>query len=170
MEGRVRNLDIVVLSSIIALIQELLGKVPFVIRSYGNEAMRTLIPHIVFVISTIAIITTDSTIFLRIPRTMCHLISGLFVEQTTQIMLDHMVEEKFSAIRWVMLPQVALAAAMAAGVAVPNESVDVFFMTYTAVIWVYLALKLRTHVNEICDVLGIWCFDIVSPHPKSKRD
>jgi len=170
MEGRVRNMDIVVLSSIFALIQELLGKVPAVIRSYGQEAMRTLLPHIAFVISTVLIITIDSTIFLRIPRTMCHLISALFVEQTTQLMLDHMVEENFSAFRWVMLPQIALAAAMAAGVTLSNDAVDVFFTAYTTGLWVYLALKLKVHVYEICDVLGIWCFDIVSPHPKSKRE
>jgi len=170
MEGRVRNLDIIVLSSIFALFLELSGKVPSVIRSYGQEAMRTLLPHVAFVISTVLIITTDSNIFLRIPRTMCHLISGLFVEQTTQLMLDHMVEGKFSAFRWAMLPQVALAVAMAAGVVFSNEAVDVFFIAYTTGLWVYLALKLKVHVYEICDVLGIWCFDIVSPHPKSKRD
>jgi O-antigen ligase len=101
---------------------------------------------------------------------MCHLISALFVEQTTQLMLDHMVEENFSAFRWVMLPQIALAAAMAAGVTLSNDAVDVFFTAYTTGLWVYLALKLKVHVYEICDVLGIWCFDIVSPHPKSKRE
>eukprot|EP00574_Skeletonema_japonicum_P011670 CAMPEP_0201723774 /NCGR_PEP_ID=MMETSP0593-20130828/7689_1 /ASSEMBLY_ACC=CAM_ASM_000672 /TAXON_ID=267983 /ORGANISM="Skeletonema japonicum, Strain CCMP2506" /LENGTH=472 /DNA_ID=CAMNT_0048214907 /DNA_START=100 /DNA_END=1518 /DNA_ORIENTATION=- len=170
MEGRVRNLDIVVVSSILALVQELLGKVPSVIRSYGKEALRTLLPHIVFLISSIWIIMADSTILLRIPRTLCHLFSGLFVEHTTQIMLDHMVEEKFSSFRWVMLPQVALAVAMAAGMVFPNESVDSFFIAYAIGLWVYLAVKIKVHVNEICDVLGIWCFDIVSPHPKSKRD
>ena len=169
MEGRVRNLDIVALGSMFALINELLGKVPSVIRSYGQEAIRTLLPHITFVISTVLIITTDSTIFLRIPRTMCHLISGLFVEQTTQLMLDHMVEEKFSSFRWAMLPQVALAVAMASGVTFSNEAVDIFCIAYATGLWLHLALKLKV-VYEICDVLGIWCFDIVSPHPKSKRD
>ena len=170
MEGRVRNLDIVVLTSIIALIQEVLGKIPSVIRTYGTEAMRTLLPHIAFVISTVLIISNDSTIFLRIPRTMCHLIAGLFVEQVTQLMIDHVVEEKFSAFRWVLLPQVALAAAMTAGVVFTNEALDTFFFAYTATLWVYLVMKLKGQVKEMCDVLGIWCFDIVTPHPKRKKD
>lgn len=174
MEGRVRNLDIVVIASILALIRELLGKVPFVIRSYGKEALRTLLPHVVFLISTTLIVMIDSTIFFRIPRTMCHLISGLFAEHTTQLMLDHMVEERFASFRWVMLPQVVLAATMAAGtaagMAVSTDFVDTFFINYNAVLWVYLAVKFYAYVTEICDVLGIWCFDIVTPHPKSKRD
>lgn len=170
MEGRVRNLDIVIIATILALVQELLGKVPSVIRSYGKEALRTLLPHVVFLISTTLIVMTDSTILLRIPRTMCHLISGLFAEHTTQLMLDHMVEERFASFRWVMLPLVALAAAMTAGMVVSNDFVDTFISNYNAGLWVYLAVKIYVHVNEICDVLGIWCFDIVTPHPKRKRD
>jgi ethanolaminephosphotransferase len=170
LEGRVRNLDIIVLSTIAALIKELLGKVPSVIRLYGREACRSLLPHIAFVISTFVIITMDPAILLRIPRTMMHLISALFVEQTTQLMLDHMVEEKYAAFRWPLLPQVALAVAMAAGVPFSSEALDIFFISYATGLCVYLALKLKVHVYEICDVLGIWCFDIVSPHPKSKKD
>ena len=170
LEGRVRNLDLIVLTSILALAQEVFGKVLLVVPSYGKEAIRVLLPHVVFVICTIYTLIFDSTIFLRIPRTICHLISGIFVEHTTQLMLNHMVEEKFPAFRWVMLPQVALTLAMAAGVSFSTEAVDNFLISYTAGLWVYLALKLKVHVYEICDVLGIWCFDIVTPHPKSKRD
>ena len=170
LEGRVRNLDIIVLSALIALIQELLGKIPFVIRSYGQTAVRALLPHIVFVISTVTIISIDSTILLRIPRTMLHLISGVFVEQTTQLMLDHMVEERYAAFRWSLLPHVFLASILTAGVKLSSDSVDIYCMTYTTGLWIYLVLKINAIVSEICDVLGIWCFDIVSPHPKRKKD
>ncbi len=170
LEGRVRNLDIIVLSAVIALIQELLGKIPFVIRSYGQTAVRALLPHIAFVISTVVIISVDSTILLRIPRTMLHLISGVFVEQTTQLMLDHMVEERYAAFRWPLLPQVFLASILTSGVQLSSDSVDIYCITYTTGLWIYLVLKIKVLVSEICDVLGIWCFDIVSPHPKRKKD
>jgi ethanolaminephosphotransferase len=170
LEGRVRNLDIIVLSALIALIQEVLSKIPFVIRSYGQTAVRALLPHIVFVVSTVVIISIDSTILLRIPRTMLHLISGVFVEQTTQLMLDHMVEERYAAFRWPLLPQVILASILTAGVQLSSDSVDIYCITYTTGLWIYLVLKIKVLVSEICDVLGIWCFDIVSPHPKRKKD
>ncbi len=105
---------------------------------------------------------------------MCHLISGLFAEHTTQLMLDHMVEERFASFRWAMLPLVVLAAIIAAGTAagmvVSTDFVETYFINYNAALWLYLSLKFYFIVTEICDVLGIWCFDIVTPHPKSKRD
>ena len=171
LEGRVRNLDIIVLSALIALIQEVLGKIPFVIRTYGQAAVRALLPHIAFVVSTVVIISVDSTILLRIPRTMLHLISGVFVEQTTQLMLDHMVEERYAVFRWSLLPHVFLASILTSGVVqLSSDSVDIYCIMYTTGLWIYLVLKIKVLVSEICDVLGIWCFDIVSPHPKRKKD
>jgi hypothetical protein len=97
---------------------------------------------------------------------MMHLISGLFTEQTTQLMLDHMVEEKYEVRkRWCLLPQVLIAMWMTAGLS-SVESLDAFLLVYTTGLWVYLGFKIRVYIHEICDVLGIYCFDIVTPHPK----
>ena len=97
-----------------------------------------------------------------------HLISGLFTEQTTQLMLDHMVEDNFEIRkRWCLLPPVFLAVMMGMG-GVSSSSVDTILLVYTTGLWVYLAFKIRVQLYEICDVLGIWCFDILTPHPKKQ--
>ena len=102
---------------------------------------------------------------------MMHLTSGLFTEMTTQIMLDHMVEEDFEVRkRWCLIPQVLLALWTMSGVSYSVEMFDSILLVYTTGIWVYLAFKIRVQIYEICDVLGIYCFDIVSPHPKRNSE
>jgi len=166
MQGRVRNMDLVVLAAVVSLVQEVVLKTGSVVRKYGVQSLRTMLPHLLLVSSTYAIVHCDPTIFLRCPRTMMHLISGLFTEQTTQLMLDHMVEEEYEVRkRWCLLPQVLIAIWMTAGLS-SVESLDAFLLVYTTGLWVYLGFKIRVYIHEICDVLGIYCFDIVTPHPK----
>ena len=171
LDGCVRNMDLIVVASVVGLVQEVTLKAVFVTRTYGLQALRTLVPNALFSLSTIAIVRMDPSILLRIPRTMLHLTSGLFVEQVTQLMLDHMVEENFEVRRrFVMIPQVCIAATMMMeGMHISTQAVDTFFLVYTTGLWVYLAFKVRLQVYEICDALGIYCFDIVTPR-KSKNE
>eukprot|EP01082_Thalassiosira_pseudonana_P005003 g4080.t1 g4080 contig15:297891-299459(+) len=163
--GRVRNMDLIVLSTVLALFQEVTLKVLFVIRGYGISTLRTILPHAMLVISTLVLINYDDTVMLRRPRTVMHLVSGLFVEQTTQLMLDHMVEEEYKVLkRFCMYPMMALALAAFDGGLVSVEATDAFLLAYATGVWVYLAFKIRVQIYEICDVLGIWCFDIVTPY------
>ncbi len=64
------------------------------------------------------------------------------------------------------MPQVVVAVWMTAGLSFSVESLDAFLLVYTTGLWVYLGFKIRVYIYEICDVLGIYCFDIVTPHPK----
>ncbi|KAL7464987.1 hypothetical protein ACHAXS_005315 [Conticribra weissflogii] len=163
--GRIRNMDLVVLSSVLALLREIALKIHFVLRTHGAHALRTLLPHAILVGGFLVLLHRDPTLFLRRPRTTMHLVSGLFVEQTTQLMLDHMVGEEFLVRRrWCLAPLVILA-----GSHLSVELMDAALLAYATGLWVYLAFKIRVTVYEICDVLGIWCFDIVTPHPKRKR-
>jgi len=163
--GRVRNMDLIVLSTVLALFQEVTLKVLFVIRGYGISTLRTILPHAMLVISTLVLINYYDTVMLRRPRTVMHLVSGLFVEQTTQLMLDHMVEEEYKVLkRFCMYPMMALALAAFDGGLVSVEATDAFLLAYATGVWVYLAFKIRVQIYEICDVLGIWCFDIVTPY------
>ena len=168
LEGRVRNMDLIIFASIAGLAQEVVLKSIFVVRTYGMQTLRTLLPNVLLVVSTLAMVHYDSTILLRRPRIMMHLISGLFTEMTTQLMLDHMVEENFEVRkRWCLFPQVILAACLMLGVsALSIELLDTILLVYTTGLWVYLAFKIRVQIYEICDVLGIYCFDIVTQHPK----
>ena len=168
LEGRVRNMDLIIFASIAGLAQEVVLKSIFVVRTYGMQTLRTLLPNVLLVVSTLAMVHYDSTILLRRPRIMMHLISGLFTEMTTQLMLDHMVEENFEVRkRWCLFPQVILAACLMLGVSTLSiELLDTILLVYTTGLWVYLAFKIRVQIYEICDVLGIYCFDIVTQHPK----
>ena len=168
MEGRVRNMDLIIFASIAGLAQEVVLKSIFVVRTYGMQTLRTMLPNVLLVVSTLAMVHYDSTIFLRRPRIMMHLISGLFTEMTTQLMLDHMVEENFEVRkRWCLFPQVILAASLMMGVSTLSiDLLDTILLVYTTGLWVYLAFKIRVQIYEICDVLGIYCFDIVTRHPK----
>mmetsp|Transcript_465 Transcript_465/g.888 ORF Transcript_465/g.888 Transcript_465/m.888 type:complete len:505 (-) Transcript_465:189-1703(-) len=166
LQGRVRNMDLIILASIIGLAQEVFFKTFFVTRAYGFQTLRTAVPNLLLVSSTLTMIHLDQTLLLRIPRVMMHLISGLFTEQTAQLMLDHMVgEDSEIRKRWCLFPLVVLAAVMTC-LSVPPAALDQTLLAYTAALWVYIAFKIRVQLYEICDVLGIWCFDIVTPHPK----
>ncbi|KAL7522978.1 hypothetical protein ACHAWX_007756 [Stephanocyclus meneghinianus] len=175
LKGRVRNLDLIVLSSVLALCQEVALKATFVIRKHGIGTIKSLIPHALLVVSSIVLIAYDDTLLVRSPRTVMHLIAGLFVEQTTQLMLDHMVEEEFSVTkRFSLYPLVALAAVMVGfdghvSKFMSAQAFDAFLLAYTTGLWVYLAFKIRVLIYEICDVLGIWCFDIVTPYETRLR-
>jgi ethanolaminephosphotransferase len=166
MHGRVRNMDLVVLSALVSLIQEVVLKTSSVVCKYGVQTLRTTTPHLILVASTLVMVHFDSTIFLRNPRTMLHLISGLFTEQTTQLMMDHMVDEEYEVgKRWCAFPQVFLAVWIMTELS-SMQAVDTFLVVYTSGLWVYLAFKISVQICEICDVLGIYCFDIVTVHPK----
>jgi len=168
LQGRVRNMDLVVLATVICLIQEVALKTTFVVRTHGLQTLRTTVPNLLLVTSILAMLRFDPTLFLRNPRIMMHLISGLFTEQTTQLMLDHMIKDNFEIRkRWCLLPPVFLAVMMGVG-SVSSSSVDTILLVYTTGLWVYLAFKIRVQLYEICDVLGIWCFDILTPHPKKQ--
>lgn len=165
--GTFRNMDIIVLAAVLALTQEIVVKAVYVVRVYGTSTLVNLLPNVVLVGGTAAALVLDPELFARCPRTMMHLIAGLFVEQTTQLMLDHMVCESYSPFRrWTLLPLVAMVTFIQPMLSV--EGVDGFYLAYTTGLWVYLAFKIQVCVHEICGVLGIWCFDIVTPRGNSK--
>ena len=171
LEGRVRNMDLIVMASVIGLFQEVSLKMLFVARKYGVHVLWTTVPNFLMMACTLTMVTLDPTLLLRRPRTMMHLIAGLFTEQTTQLMLDHIVEERYEVHkRWSLLPQVILAGSMLMGKGFQAEILDTILFVYTTGLWVYLIFKMRVQIFEICDVLGIWCFDITTPHPKKQLE
>jgi ethanolaminephosphotransferase len=171
MQGRVRNLDLIVLASVVGLFREVGEKMFSVARRYGVTSLWTTVPNFLMMASTLVMVHFDPTLLLRRPRTMMHLIAGLFTEQTTQLMLDHIVEENYEVQkRWSLLPQIILAGSMMMGHSFPVEVLDTMLFVYTTGLWVYLVFKIRVQIFEICDVLGIWCFDITTPHPKRQVD
>lgn len=167
LQGRVRNMDLIIMASVVGLFREVIEKMFCVARRYGVQTLWTTMPNFLMMASTLIMVHFDPALLLRRPRTMMHLIAGLFTEQTTQLMLDHIVEERYEVLkRWSLLPQVILAVSMMMGNSVSLEVLDTILFVYTTGLWVYLVFKIRVQIFEICDVLGIWCFDITTPHPK----
>jgi ethanolaminephosphotransferase len=171
LQGRVRNMDLIVMASVFGLFQEVGLKMIFVSRKYGFQTLWTTMPNFLMMASTLTMVYFDPTLLLRRPRIMMHLIAGIFTEQTTQLMLDHIVEENyFVTKRWSLFPQLILAGSMAMGRSFSSDVLDTILFVYTTGLWVYLVFKIRVQIFEICDVLGIWCFDITTLHPKRQLD
>ena len=170
MHGRVRNMDVYAFAFFTGFIWQSTPKLTSVVRTKGLQSLRTLVPNLLLVTSTVVMLHCDPNLMLRSPRTMVHLISGLFAEQTTQMMLDHMGDEEFEVRqRWPLFPYVLLAGwMMMTGSVFSANTLDAILLAYTTGLWVYLAFKFSVQISEMCDVLGIWFFDIVTPHPKAK--
>lgn len=161
--GEVRNLDVMVLMTIILLMREMIEKAIFVARTYGRHAIVTLLPIISFVVLMISVGYKHDHIFARNPRTCFHLCSLLFCEMVTQLMLNRTTSTRFNPIRLVLVPLIIL-------LVVPmtkNQHHD-FVTIYTVALGMFLLFKVRIVIHEMCDVLGIWCFDIVTPYYKEE--
>lgn len=167
--GRVRNLDLIVLAAVLALAQEVLVKVVQMLRSHGSRVLRTTAPIALLVAIVFLLLRREPTLLLRSPRVVLHLVNGLFTEQTTQLLLCHVVGERYRLRdRWCLLPPLGLAV-LATAVPLAPESMDTLLLICAAGVWVYLAFKIRVQLYEVCDVLGIWCFDIVTPYPRQTK-
>lgn len=162
-----RNADLVVLASCIGFFQEMLLKMTFTIGKYGYQAFLDVLPVMAVSIATLVIGYYDRNIWLNMPRTSLHLVAALIVEMVTEMMRMHISQQKFRPFgRWLIAPLLILAAIIVAsnanGFATPSW-IGNYVMIYTAAACTYLFMKLGIVVDEICRVLNIWCFDIVTP-------
>jgi hypothetical protein len=48
--------------------------------------------------------------------------------------------------------------------------IQYWILAYTFGLGAYLVMKVVLVIHEICNVLGIWCFDIVTPHPNKRGE
>ena len=166
---RFRNSDIQVAIACFGFLQEILLKANMVARKYGKKTLLNLLPFALLLFSTLLIGYLDLEIWLRMPRTSVHLCSGLFVEMTTQIMLDHITEEIYQPFRWTLLPMLLLLVLVGTTQLSAGTSTDHYILVYASALWTYLFWKIKLVIHEICSVLSIWCFDIITPRSKQKE-
>jgi hypothetical protein len=126
-------------------------------------------PFIMLIVTTLLIGYLDADVFLRMPRTAVHLCSGLFVEMTTQLMLDHITAEIYQPFRWTLVPMLLLVGLIGTEQLSAGSVTDEFMLIYASAVWTYLMLKIKFVIDEICAVLNIWCFDITTPNGSNKR-
>lgn len=175
----ITNLDVLLSVMVYLSVQELVLKIISVVSRHGWRSLDGLLPMLSLVALSVLIFGSDGAdaVLTRNPRLYLNLCSALFVEMTTALMLDHMLDTKFRPFRWCLAPLLVWGACVVAssGVVSSNDNNDAFaftkdadvqdrfFRTYAFVVVVFLACKIRVVVHEMCDVLGIWCFDIVNP-------
>jgi len=158
-----RNCDIQVFMACFGFVQETFTKAFFVAKKYGLESLVNLLPFFTLMLCTFMVGMYDPQIWIRMPRTTIHLISGLFVEMSAQLMLDHISNERYQPLRWVLIPLVGLTMLVATNQVHASTHTDDFMLVYTSALWSFLLFKMTLIIHEICTVLNIWCFDIVTP-------
>lgn len=175
----VRNADLLILASSIGFVQETALKIVGVARQHGIGVALTLLPFATLAICSLSIGSwtaldedddSSSSLWISMPRTCLHLCAILFVEMTTALMLAHVSNEFYTSFRWTLLPLVVLAFLMALPGSLDSSGFLFFFsspqeylIAYTYGAAVFLIMKTAVIIHEISSLLGIWCFDIVTP-------
>lgn len=162
-----QNYNIIVLATMLSAIREVTTKIVGVMMKYGLKTTKDLAPIIALMTLSLLIVKTDSEVFMRNERCCIHLVAMLFVEMVTRLMLDHTSGEKFQPFRKVLVP-LFLIHCIVGDMYFMYSQVDRFIWWYTAFLFVYSAFTFKIVINEICDLLGIWCFDIVTPKKKKQ--
>lgn len=165
-DWKLRNCDLIALAVTLCTVQEVLFKSYDVIRN-GKGSLEALIPMFALGFCFFSIGYEDPNIWLDIPRTSLHLACFLFVEMSTELMLAHTTAQKFVAMRWQPVPLILIT--FWVEFFGNTEGLQSVIMAYTAFMGAYLVMKFRCVIREICNVLGIWCFDIVTPYYSAQK-
>jgi len=159
-DQELRNLDFIVIFTLLGGLQEIAFKTTQVFKKHPGS-LSSLFPFAVFASSFILMGRKDPMVWLSIPRTGMHLAMTLFFEMTTALMLAHMTNQKFELFRWQQLPLVALTVVMLA-FDIDAELLKYWISAYAWSIGSYVVMKVVLVIQESCNVLNIWCFDIVT--------
>lgn len=160
---KMTNAEIQVCMATFGFVQETCSKSMWVAYKYGLKSVWELLPFFTLCVSTLWIGMVQPDIFVNMPRTTLHLISGLFVEMCAQLMLNHISHSPFQPFRWVLLPLCILTLLVALNMVQHGEYTNEFLMIYASALWAFLLFKMTLVIHEICAVLRIWCFDICTP-------
>jgi hypothetical protein len=188
----------IVLASSIGFIQECTIKFFDVVSKTGLRSLLSLVPFVIvgtcFLVIGMCTAVANSSggiqnkmLWLRMPRTSLHLCSSLFVDMTTDLMFHHITSQPYqlSTRCWILFPLVGLCSyvimtttvlLLSSPSSVPDDDdsygyryFDDFILIYSTIAATYVAMKFHLVIREICIVLDIWCFDIVSAKPSLAR-
>lgn len=160
-----RNADLLVVASSFGILQEMLLKVAFVAQKYGRQTIVTLLPFATLLSCFVIVGRTNLDIWMDSPRTSLHLCATLFAEMVTELMLKHTTQQAYQSLRWILSPLILLTAAVATGYLPAGDRAQDVLLVYSTAAFIYLAMKTSLVIHEICTLLNIWCFDIVTPRP-----
>ena len=166
------NFEMLLCTALACAAQELILKSVTVIPKYGFDALKNIVPKFVILIAMPLVYNLPIAADLAMhPRTCCILYGVIFVEGVCALMCDHMTHQAFQLRqRRVLFPLVLLLIAGYLGVIPSKEKFVMLVQGYTVVASLYLVAKLTIIINEITAILGIWCFDIVTPRNKPEAN
>jgi len=156
----IRNLDCVCIALILIFAIEVFSKLSTVIRSTKSySTLLSLLPLLTLVTLSSLVVIHNPNIFLQNPRTCLHLSCLLFCEIDTQLMLDHMTNQEHQPYRLCLLPILCFF------LLPKNDDLSQysFLLLYTIGMAVYMGMKVRLVIWEMCHAMRIWFFDIVTP-------
>jgi ethanolaminephosphotransferase len=166
---RVRNVDLIFYLCVVWLIQEEALKIYKVGRKYGGAACETLIPYLLLMAASTHIGLNHPEFLERNTRVCLNLVSALFAEMVIQLMLDHMCKERYNPYRFTLVPLCVLVILLHFNSS-DESMVDDYVLMYCVAAWTFLFMKVRMIIHEMCSLLGIRCFDIVTPFPADKAN
>jgi len=175
------HVELLISITLIMTIREIIFKIYAVMfqpLSNGLSKLLSLLPFFTLVLLTLLIGYMDIPLMERNFTLFLHLISALFVEMVTSMMLDHLTKQPYTCFRLILIPYGILTGLVILhqqGFLVEetstfyftnnniNHILDMYVAIYTTMVLVYLFIKGRIIIHEICMILGIYCFDIVTP-------
>lgn len=159
---KICNLDLICMTALTAFVQETFMKIATVVRKTKSfSCLLSLIPILSLSVFSLVIFgTTHPHLFIENPRLCLHLVGLLFCEMVTQLMLDHMTSSNYQPFRYCLLPFLLFF--------VSNND-NSLLLSYTVAVAVFFFFKVRAVIWEICNVLGIWCFDIQTPFKQEEE-
>ena len=171
-----RNCDLVVIAASIGFVQEIVMKVYTVGKKHGfYQSLQDLLPIIVLCVSFGLIGYYQPTILWNMPRTCLAIVSIVFTEMTTQLMLCYVTKQFYSPYqRYLLVPLLLLVLYVVVigttttttttdtdtSSTVMYMDTDTYLLMYMSGSFVYLAFKIVLVIHEICSVLQIQCFSI----------
>jgi|AntRauTorckE5430_2_1112549.scaffolds.fasta_scaffold07156_1 ethanolaminephosphotransferase len=162
------NKDLLCVFLAVMAVREVAAKILFVVRKYGLKSLTGLIPLSSLMIMSVLILRTNPQVFFENQRTSLLLFGVIFVEMTTGLMLDHMTRSKFDPFRTTLVPIFILYSILDLKL-LSADQISLYMMICTCGISSYMILKTKITIAEICNCLGIFVFDIVTPHPNNKK-
>ena len=162
------NKDLLLMFLFVVSAREVAAKIINVVPKYGLKSLSGLLPLATLMTLSVLIVKSNPQVLIQNQRVVLYLYGVIFVEMVTALMLDHMTLRKFHPFRNTLFPVFILYSIVDLKV-VPMEQISLYILVCTSGISSLLMKKTKTVIEEICNALGIWVFDIVTPHPNSEK-
>ncbi len=164
-EENIYNYNVLATVTLICTIREILSKIIFVVKRHGFSTVKNLVPMSALMVLSKLIVSSDEELFRNNQKVCFLLVGAIFVEMVVGLMFSHMTKGEYKPFRNTLCPMFFLVSL--AHNELPENILEQFLWIYLGGMVMYLALLTFVIIREMCDALGIFCFNITSPHPNT---